>query len=477
MEFIIFVAMESQEREKTVNIVVSGHDSRSRELIEALTRGRPGTEFIVHDAASASCLESVDWFMMMEPDAVSVFQMKEWLRKGTPVITVDSEVSERFLNDDCALIFGPGPTDEEFVRGMLPFLESDFRMKALRAGALTCASAICTDTCHGGKPAVSVILSCYNQEDTVREAIESILGQECDFPVELIIGDDASTDGTRGICMEYAVRFPHVVRLMPETPNKGVVGNYFDCLEVAHGEYVADCAGDDRWVDPFRLQKQVDYMRGNPVKIAVMSDWIIKKGDALKISSEIYGCPQFSAGFNGRELIQFILGFGRYLPFLSAILYRRSPIMDVYNKERNNIRRDEWGCEDIPLLFHLGLCGNVGYVPLTASLYNITPGGISSGAGGDGYDFISRMTVCIADLREAYSIDISAEAAKGMNARLRYLASLILENPTDERISFFDSLCRRWPLPLSPKIRIYRAAFRSGLGMKALRSVKRLIHS
>ena len=101
-------------------------------------------------------------------------------------------------------------------------------------------------------PKVSVIVICYNQRDTISRALDSVLAQEdCDY--EVIIGDDASADGTREVCEEYARRYPGRVRLMPAAPNKGVVDNYFDCFDAARGEYVADCAGDDYWLGTRRL--------------------------------------------------------------------------------------------------------------------------------------------------------------------------------------------------------------------------------
>ncbi len=87
------------------------------------------------------------------------------------------------------------------------------------------------------RPDISVIILTYNQQHTVAQAIESVLAQNTpDYCVEIVIGDDGSTDATRDICSGYAARYPERIRLMPEAPNKGVVRNYFDTLEACRGD-------------------------------------------------------------------------------------------------------------------------------------------------------------------------------------------------------------------------------------------------
>jgi glycosyltransferase involved in cell wall biosynthesis len=74
---------------------------------------------------------------------------------------------------------------------------------------------------------ISVIVCTYNQEATIARALDAILAQQCTVPYEVIIGEDASTDNTRKICQEYAKKYPDIIRIMPEAPNKGIVDNYY----------------------------------------------------------------------------------------------------------------------------------------------------------------------------------------------------------------------------------------------------------
>jgi glycosyltransferase involved in cell wall biosynthesis len=119
-------------------------------------------------------------------------------------------------------------------------------------------------------PIVSVRTSVYNHAPYIRECIESVLMQETDFPFEYIIGEDFSTDGTREIVMEYAEKYPHVIRVVTADKNVGAKANGLRCLQAARGKYIAMCEGDDYWTDVNKLQKQVDVLEANPHLSAVV---------------------------------------------------------------------------------------------------------------------------------------------------------------------------------------------------------------
>lgn len=104
----------------------------------------------------------------------------------------------------------------------------------------------------------------YNHEAFISEAIEGVLMQKTDFPVELVIGDDCSTDRTPSICRQYQERYPQAVRLIEQPENVGVSENFRRSLNSCRGKYVAICEGDDYWTDPDKLQKQVDFLAANP---------------------------------------------------------------------------------------------------------------------------------------------------------------------------------------------------------------------
>lgn len=114
------------------------------------------------------------------------------------------------------------------------------------------------------KPLVSVILIAYNQRRYIRQAIESVLAQETSFSYELLIGDDASDDGTSGIVAEYAQAYPDRVRAFIRPENLGAPRNAVLLLQQAKGEFIASLEGDDYWIDPQKLEKQAAFLRESP---------------------------------------------------------------------------------------------------------------------------------------------------------------------------------------------------------------------
>ena len=115
-------------------------------------------------------------------------------------------------------------------------------------------------------PLVSVYCMTYNQKNTIGQTIESILAQQTDFEFELIIHDDASTDGTAEIVRRYAEAYPHIIRPIFQEENQYRKCNLIQSFihPAGRGTFIAICEGDDYWCDPKKLQIQADYMRSHP---------------------------------------------------------------------------------------------------------------------------------------------------------------------------------------------------------------------
>ncbi len=131
---------------------------------------------------------------------------------------------------------------------------------------------------------ISIGVMSYNQEKYVRQTMDCILAQQCPYPIEIIIGDDASTDKTRAVLEEYQEKYPHIIRLLPKAPNKGVLRNYADVVKACSGKYIAFCHCDDYWHDPLKLKKQVDFLEKNPGYGLVHTDadfYLEKSGSTL----------------------------------------------------------------------------------------------------------------------------------------------------------------------------------------------------
>lgn len=111
-------------------------------------------------------------------------------------------------------------------------------------------------------PKVSVCMIAYNHGAYIKQAVESILAQDVDFSLELVIGDDCSTDNTVAICQEFTQRDARV-RLLPRERNLGVMPNFTRTLRACEGEYIAVCEGDDYWTDPLKLKKQIGFLENH----------------------------------------------------------------------------------------------------------------------------------------------------------------------------------------------------------------------
>ena len=113
------------------------------------------------------------------------------------------------------------------------------------------------------KPLLSVCLITYNHVKYIEQAIEGVMLQQVNFPWELIIADDCSTDGTREIVLRYQKKYPEIIKLILQEKNTGPTQNFMDLITYPSSKYIAYFEGDDYWTDPLKLQKQVDFLEAN----------------------------------------------------------------------------------------------------------------------------------------------------------------------------------------------------------------------
>jgi len=116
---------------------------------------------------------------------------------------------------------------------------------------------------------IKVSINCltFNHEPYIRECLEGFVNQKTNFAFEVNIHDDASTDKTADIIMEYQKKYPDIIKPLIQTENQysqGVHVNRDINFLRANGEYMAMCEGDDYWIDPYKLQKQIDFLDNNP---------------------------------------------------------------------------------------------------------------------------------------------------------------------------------------------------------------------
>ncbi|MDG4949884.1 glycosyltransferase [Weeksellaceae bacterium KMM 9724] len=138
-------------------------------------------------------------------------------------------------------------------------------------------------------PLVSIQCITYNHEKYIKDAIEGFLMQKTNFPVEILIHDDASTDRTAEIIREYELRYPNLFKPIYQVENqyskkKGVITRIQN--ERAKGKYIAKCEGDDYWTDPLKLQKQVAFLEENPEYVLSCHNYQILDFDGKSLRKE-----------------------------------------------------------------------------------------------------------------------------------------------------------------------------------------------
>lgn len=131
------------------------------------------------------------------------------------------------------------------------------------SGANPCME-ICNPVVLSKIPLVSVKMTTYNHAPYITQAIEGVLQQKTSFPIELIIGEDCSTDGTMEIVLNFQRKYPDIIRVITSEINVGAHKNSERIDKICRGKYIALCEGDDYWHDPYKINKQVDYLESHP---------------------------------------------------------------------------------------------------------------------------------------------------------------------------------------------------------------------
>lgn len=209
---------------------------------------------------------------------------------------------------------------------------------------------------------VSITCITYNHELYIADAIESFLMQKTNFPYEILIHDDASTDRTPEIIKGYQLKHPDLIKPIYQTENqhsKGIKVGRFN-RERAKGKYLATCEGDDYWIDPYKLQKQVDYMETHTeCSLCVHAAYNVHP-DKTRFKSHIRP-NQYDKIYSVEEVI---LGGGGLFA-TNSMLYPA-----VFNNNRPQFFQNA-PIGDYPLAIYLALHGTVFYMDEFMSAHRV----------------------------------------------------------------------------------------------------------
>ena len=218
-------------------------------------------------------------------------------------------------------------------------------------------------------PKVSVSLITYNHEPYIAQAIESVLAQETDFEIEVLIHDDASTDRTAEIVRAYERKRPDIIKPIYQTENQHSQGKkpgMQNCGR-ATGEYIATLEGDDYWIGPHKLQEQADFLDENPNVAMVFTNYITidENGETTSVEGVP---PEFRRDLDCIDILT------RVTPHTATKMFRKAMFPTSYPDSYFRVLNGDSYSATM-----LSLQGRIAYLPITSACYRIHRGGIWSG--------------------------------------------------------------------------------------------------
>jgi glycosyltransferase involved in cell wall biosynthesis len=215
---------------------------------------------------------------------------------------------------------------------------------------------------------ISTIVTTFNHEKYINQCLDNILCQQGNFEMEVVVGDDCSTDKTLQIVQQYNVTHPEKIIVVPAPQNLGITKNLKRCLDNCSGDYIAICEGDDYWIDNQKLQKQYTFLKEHENCSMCFSQIYLLYED----TGELMLHPD-QVSLNKKRLTTKDLVKRNFIGNFSCCMYRtdsvrklRDEIFDVYTVD--------W-------MFNIamGEIGDIGFLEEPLSVYRIREGGAWSG--------------------------------------------------------------------------------------------------
>lgn len=212
---------------------------------------------------------------------------------------------------------------------------------------------------------VSIRCITYNHAPYIRQCLDGFVMQKTNFRFQAVVHDDASTDGTTDIVREYAEKYPDIIIPMYEEENRWSKhdGTLLTCmLPLMTGKYWAECEGDDYWIDPLKLQKQVDFLESNPEYGLVRTNVNRLYQDTQEIEKDIFAKKEWSKIKDTHE--DYILRHWFAAP--CTWLWRT----ELKREEALNQRKDCF-TGDLALLLAFSKQKKIKYLPDTTAVYRV----------------------------------------------------------------------------------------------------------
>lgn len=250
-------------------------------------------------------------------------------------------------------------------------------------------------------PLVSICCAAYNHEPYIRQCLDGFVMQRTTFPFEVLIHDDASTDKTADIIREYEKKYPDIIKPIYQKENQyskgGKISLRFN-IPRAKGKYIAFCEGDDYWIDPLKLQKQVDFLEANPDYVFSYTNIVVDNCDPNNVQKRRF------KGISG-NICEFLITQGN--PVATLTVCMRKDVWDEYLIEYSS-----WNIKmkmgDLPAWIYASMKGPVHYLPDVTAAYRVLPQSASHNSNPDVVkDFIKNATDICLFLNKRYSLGFS----------------------------------------------------------------------
>lgn len=168
---------------------------------------------------------------------------------------------------------------------------------------------------------ISIVIPSFNRANTVGETIDSVLAQKVNADIEIVIGDDCSTDNARDVLLEYKEKYPGIIKLIFHEHNIGLGANWATCVKECKGDYLCNCDNDDYWHNPDKLQIQLDYMESHPDSNVLITGYRTHNRTTGKIK-------EYEAFIDRSEPLQQAIFHGKTRYCNATIMYRASFLKD-----------------------------------------------------------------------------------------------------------------------------------------------------
>lgn len=221
-------------------------------------------------------------------------------------------------------------------------------------------------------PVVSVVCDVYNHGPYLKECLEGFVTQQTAFPFEVLIHDDASTDNSTAIIKKYEELYPDIIKPIYQEENKysqkiSIWKNYQ--FPRARGKYIALCEGDDYWTDPYKLQKQVDFLEANPDYVFSNSDvdvYYDSTGKTTTNENVRIKAKNKTGVVTGMDIIT-----NDYYVRTLTTLFRKDILLEYINSEAADKYYNKLLMGDRPLWIFLAHKGKFHYLSESTATYRI----------------------------------------------------------------------------------------------------------